>query len=156
MSLSPRDPSFSAERFCSFAITRPTVEKPAVGICASEPFGVELHYFRGRSTPCTDEHDCPACVAGNPARFVCHMWVICENTGTVILLALPYSASLAIYGWRRANGKIMGKRIFATRSGKTNRSRVSVKIGREPAIEAESLPELPNIGEVLERIWRIR
>jgi hypothetical protein len=126
---------------------------PVIAIClSSKPLGAEVHFFRGRTRPHTNDGTCEACHAGQAPRWRGYLtlWDR-EQRQTWITEITPYAY----------DGLKEGLTSFGTLRGHTiklERTKPNPNAPLQATVYAaltreEELPPEPDIRHILERIW---
>jgi hypothetical protein len=139
----------------SFEIVRTPPAGKICGVIASERFeGVELHYYRGRSTPCTG-NDCEACEGGMRPRWTGYVFL---QSATKRLVIFEFTAR----GFNSFQNMLVsmkddlrGAMMTAKRMGSRPNGPLLVAFEEERR-DPGSLPPVPDLREILERIWEVK
>lgn len=115
--------------------------------------GLATHYFKGRTTPCTDEA-CPACNEGYAWRWHGYVSAITSGAHEHVLFEMTAQAAEPLAAYADRYGTLRGCIIAASRLHKRRNGRVilSTKPGDLTKI---TLPTAPDVCKVLSIIWNL-
>lgn len=116
--------------------------------------GTQLHYWKGRSTPCTG-HTCTACQAGQKARWKGYFQALNEQTNVVQIIEVTDRVYDAFAAQIRQHGSLRGLGIRLSRiNGRVN-GPLHVEFDGPKRSDGQ-LPEAAPLIEILERMWELR
>ena len=125
------------------------------GVITTDDYvGVNLHYYRGRSTPCR-KNSCEACEAGHRPRWTGYVLLMSIKTRKVNIFEFTQRAWNAFNQVRAVKGSLRGVELIASRLGKRDNGPLTV-VFEEARHDADMLPPAPELREILERIWEIK
>ena len=139
-----------------YPVQRATILSDLSGTCWSKgPLGGYMHWWKGRTTPCPLDDSCHACKAGVEYRYESYVWLERSPSDRVVILALPYRASVYLRDLLGKTGSLYGRSMEVKRAGKTNRSQIRLNV-IGPVQPEGAGPTLPSLKATMCRIWGIR
>lgn len=139
----------------SFEIVRTPPGGTICGIVASEKFvGVNLHYYRGRSTPCR-KNFCDACEGGMRPRWTGYVFLMSKSKRIVIFEFTQRCYNVMQSKLIASQDDMRGAMLTARRLSTRPNGPLQITFEeerRDPAI----LPAVPDLREILERIWEVK
>lgn len=138
-----------------YRITRCPATKELRCIIVSEQLiGTELHYWKGRSTPCTNQA-CTACMAGQKSRWKGYFQALNESTNVVQIVEVTDRVYDAFAAQVRKHGSLRGHGCRLSRTnGKVN-GPLHVEFDG-PKRSPGELPDPAPLTEILERMWELK
>lgn len=118
------------------------------------PIGCDLHYWKGRSTPCRHS-DCEACKNGNRPRWKGFLFVKSTATGTIAILEYTARAHDAIDVFLATYPNLRGAKLNLCRTGNRPNSPLLISF-EDGRLDETGLPDPQDLTECLERMWEIR
>lgn len=150
----PVPASRSVKPFIPFC--RPRVDTILEGVFLSEELlGVNVHFIESATRPCSGQGACDYCDLGLPSRFQTYSYVLRIPTCRVEILCLPALASMYIEDQMEQFGSLLGRPFKAQRSGRSNRSRVLIKVGDCGKLPPYQPRKLPKLTDLLLHIWSV-
>lgn len=122
-------------------------------ILSDDTTGAYVHYWGGRTQPCLYDC-CHICFKGQQARWRGYLPVITAKVKQLRLLEITPSVVPPIDRWIKERSTLRGLVISLERKGRKPNGELVATI-REAAGFAPDLPNGPNVGLVLARIWRL-
>lgn len=151
-----RNPQSLPDGSQPYPVQRPTALSGITGTCWSKvPTGAYIHWWHGRTCPCPLDDTCEACKVGVEYRYESYVWLERSVTERVVILALPYRASLYLRELIEKSGSLYGRSMEVIRAGKTNRSQIRLSV-LGPDQEEGVGPTLPSLKATMCRIWGVR
>lgn len=139
----------------SYRVMRCPAKGTITGIVASDVIvGTHLHYYRGRSTPCT-KSQCEACEAGHVPRWKGYVLLMCARTKTMSIFEFTQRAFEAFLIRQQQHGSLRGCVLKAHRTSARPNGPLSVEF-EEARYDDALIPTVPNLREILERIWEVK
>ena len=132
----------------------PATRELRVIIISEDLIGTNLHFWKGRSTPCTG-NNCTACQSGHKARWKGYLQALNENSNTVQIVEITDRVYDAFALQKQKHGTLKGLGVRLSRTnGKPNGPLAAEFDGikRSPG----ELPEEANLPGILERMWELR
>jgi hypothetical protein len=138
----------------SYRIVRAPTQGELQGMILSpDIYGVETHYFHGRTRPHT-EPVCEACDNGTGKRWQGYLALLLTKTRDLALFEFTAAAAAPLVEYHEHNKSLDGAIIRAYRTSLKPNARVVIRIERGD-VAMYSAPQAPNIAEILSRIWGI-
>jgi hypothetical protein len=127
-------------------------ERPLSGIITSKRLiGKYVHYWRGRTTPCTDQ-ECPACEDNRIARWYGWISLWGPKSKQHVILEVTASCTEEIEEYYHAHGQLRGAQIHIERPGYKVNGRLHVRLS-ESLCSPDVLPAALDVATILEHIW---
>lgn len=150
---SPRPDSDSTRE--NYRIYRTPVGKEVELICLSANYlGARLHYWKGRSTPCTGT-GCEACKTGQRPRWKGYVQAYHQATKTIVIFEFtergydPFQAAI------NHHQHLRGLKFHTFRLNRKPNGPLQITFD-ELREESPHLPKAGDLAAMLERIWEIR
>lgn len=138
-----------------FKIYRCPANRPLKVICVSEMLiGCDLHYWKGRSVPCSG-NECTACQAGQMPRWRGYFQGFSEDSRTVRIIEVTERVWGIFDAATKKHGSLRGLGVRIERmNGKVNGPLSATFEGmmKSPG----ELPEEADLIAILERMWEHR
>lgn len=138
-----------------FKIHRVPANKPIRGVIISHAvIGTDLHYWKGRSVPCST-HSCPACQAGQSPRWRGYIQLCSADNHTIQIVEITervwqiFQTNAAQHGSLRGLG-IELRRINGRANGPLDATFDGIKKSDK------ELPTEADLTIILERMWEYR
>lgn len=124
-------------------------------VCLSDqPIGTNLHYWRGRSTPC-NQTDCPACREGHTPRWKGYLFICPIKTRRVLIFEYTQRAHQEFTDQLAKRNTLRGLVFSAGRLGAKPNSPLQILM-TDTVVDPTTLPNPEDLAEVLERMWEVR
>ncbi len=135
-----------------YRIHRCPAAKTMKGVIVSDGIiGTALHYWKGRSVPCTHD-ECTACIAGNKPRWKGYFQMKSADEHTVQIVEITERVYPLFEAAKRKHGSLRGLGVRLSRiNGKPN-GPLQADFDGIQASDAE-LPAEANLCDILERMW---
>lgn len=117
------------------------------------PIGCDLHFWKGRSTPCK-HGDCEACHGGNRPRWKGYVFVKSLQTNSVAIMEYTARAHEAITAFLTTYPNLRGAKMGITRTGNRQNSPILITFDEGRSDEV-LLPDPEDLQGTLERMWEI-
>lgn len=111
----------------------------------------DLHYWRGRSTPCFGE-GCEPCEHNCQVRERGYIAITPRNKIDVMILEVTDQCGEVIAGEHEKLVTIRGQVVGLSRMEKKSNGRLAIEFSGQ-CIDAKLLPESPDVAEIMRRIW---
>lgn len=138
----------------NYRIYRTPMGREVELICLSENFlGANLHYWKGRSTPC-QKGECEACKSGQKPRWKGYIQAFHAATKTVVIFEFtdrgydPFQAAL------QQHEHLRGMRFRTCRLNRKANGPIQIAFS-EHREESPTLPKAGDLATMLERIWEV-
>lgn len=126
--------------------------KPVTAIVTShDAEGAELHYWKGRSTPCNFP-DCAACDAHHAPRWYGYLAIWNPTNNQRALVELTAACAAALDAWVDVHGTTRGAQLTLSRANKKPNSRLALTLTPSNYTN-HKIPEPPNVRHQLEKMW---
>lgn len=123
-------------------------------IClADDFFGIDIHFFNGRTTPCRSV-DCPACLGGMLSRWAGYLPCLSHPKWATVIVEFTGSASADLDGIRANLGTLRGANLVFSRANDKPNGRVRVS-DCGFCKEASRLPLAPAVWPIIAKIFRV-
>lgn len=114
--------------------------------------GCPVHFFAGRTVPCTQEDGCVPCEHGRSYRWMAYFACVDRSDGEHIIFEVTALIHSEMATCDEKYGGLRGMEFHACRpSGRIN-GRISFSTTRKPK-ELDGLPDPPDVAAVMEHIW---
>jgi hypothetical protein len=125
------------------------------GVVASDVIvGTHLHYFRGRSTPCS-KSQCEACEAGHVPRWKGYVLLMSLKTKNLQIFEFTERAYEAFLQKQEQHASLRGCVLTCRRTA--NRPNGPLQATFDEARYDDALiPPVPDLREILQRIWEVK
>lgn len=124
-------------------------------VIASEKFiGTNLHYYRGRSTPCR-KNNCEACEAGHRPRWTGYVLIMSKKTRRLNIFEFTQRCYEPFHAMQVARDSLRGV-VFTCRRTSSRPNGPLTIIFEEDRMDPDAVPPVPDLREILERIWEIK
>jgi len=138
-----------------YRIHRTPANKELRVIAVSEKLiGTNLHYWKGRSTPCTREN-CTACQHGQVPRWKGYFQALNESSNVVQIIEVTDRVFEAFEAQTRKHGSLRGLKIRLSRVNHKPNGAIHVEFDGVGRSDGQLPPAAPLI-EILERMWESR
>ena len=138
-----------------FEIMRTPAGGVLSGVITSDTFvGCNLHYYRGRSTPCR-KNDCEACEAGHRPRWTGYVLLMSRKTRRVNILEFTARCYSTMQSMLIAKTSLRGVVVTVKRTSSRPNGPLAMTF-EEDRVDPDSLPPAPDLREILERIWEVK
>jgi hypothetical protein len=132
--------------------------KPGAGskgvIVSYDVIGTELHFWKGRSVPCTG-NTCTACQSGQQPRWKGYVQVLAAATNVVVICELTDRCVPAIDEAKRIHGSLRGLGVHIRRANARVNGPLEIEFAGTQRSDGE-LPDPADLIEMLERMWEQR
>lgn len=149
---SRRPPSGNDNGGWSIVRARPKGDLKVVSL-ADDFFGIEVHFWNGRTTPCRTL-DCPACLAGMLSRWVGYLPGLSVPKWSPVIVEFTGSAAADLDAHRDRFGSLRGVNLRLYRPTEKPNGRVRVEecgLYKEPS----RLPASPAVWPIVAKIFRV-
>jgi len=116
--------------------------------------GASLHYWKGRTRPCTAPN-CEACEGNYIPRWYGYLAILDEKKNKIGMIEVPARASWAIHRSWCEQRTLRGWRIELSRVGTRANAPVCVSLS-EHKLEGRIIPECPDLVRALCRMWEVK
>lgn len=125
---------------------------PIAGIITSRQLlGTYVHFFRGRTTPCTDDA-CPACRANQLPRWYGWFSIWQPTTHGHAIAEITTACTTAIGAYTQTHGQIRGAHITLDRATNKPNARLNATLKPSP-FTTDIIPHELDVATILEKIW---
>lgn len=139
----------------NYRIYRTPAGKEVQLLCLSSQFlGTKLHYWKGRSTPCTGAK-CEPCENGQKPRWKGYVQAYHPPTKTIVIFEFTERGWQAFHEATVKHGHLRGLRFTAARLNRKPNGPIQITFD-ELREESPHLPKHGRLAEMLERIWEIK
>ena len=128
-------------------------EKVRAIILSHQVVGLYVHYWSGRSRPCTGE-TCEACASNNAARWKGYLAATDEGLKARWLLELNASCAQGAHVHFSKLRTLRGCLAILSRSNGKSNGPLFLQISNQP-MPNHALPDAPNVEQKLCRIWEV-
>jgi hypothetical protein len=118
-----------------------------------ELIGTNLHYWRGRSRPCTG-NDCDACKHGQKPRWKGYVFIYGERSKRTVIFEFTERAFGPFDAYFTEHGTLRGAKLKASRLSKKENGPIHV-VFDDANYDRPNLPKPTDLRGVLERMWEI-
>lgn len=145
----------SSSRTENYRIYRTPVGREVELICLSENFlGAKLHYWKGRSTPCSGT-GCEACKNGQRPRWKGYILAYHMATKTVVIFEFTERGYEPMEEALIRHKRLRGMKFKTFRLNKKTNGPIQLSFS-ELREESPHLPKAGDLATMLERIWEVR
>lgn len=116
--------------------------------------GCMIHFYRGRSRPCTLPGACEACSKGNAARWESYFSAWDIKTGREFTVAITRAAVPFFSRAFKQYGSLRGLSFVIWRCGDKPNSRLAAEL-RPSNLDPAALPKEPPLVKMLFHMWEV-
>lgn len=139
----------------NYQIMRTPPDRTVYGVSISSNLvGAKLHYWKGRSTPCTGA-ECDACQNGQRPRWKGYLAIMDPKQKLVKILEFTERCYADLNSFFQQRGTLRGAQVQFSRLNRRPNGPMQVEIA-EMLFDQGLLPEEPNLREILDNIWEVR
>ena len=116
-------------------------------------YGVDCHYYQGRTRP----HTCPTCEpcdVGTPYRWQGYVAVMMTRLRDLALFEFTAASAAPLVEYQETNNTLRGVSLKASRVNSRPNGRVILQVTRGD-LGLYSAPPAPDVEEILARIWQV-
>lgn len=138
----------------AYRIIRTPTSNPIDMLILSEAiYGVDCHYYQGRTRPHT-QPTCEACDVGSPYRWQGYVAVLLTRLRDLALFEFTAAAAAPLVEYYETNRTLRGVAMKAARVNARPNGRVILQVTRGD-LSMYAAPPAPDVAEILARIWQV-
>ena len=134
-------------------VRTPTAGQLDMLVLSEAIYGVDCHYYQGRTRPHT-EPTCEACEVGTPYRWQGYLAVMMTRLRDLALFEFTAASAAPLVEYFETNRTLRGVNIKASRVNSRPNGRVILQVTRGD-LGLYSAPPEPEVEEILARIWQV-
>lgn len=139
----------------NYQITRCSPNGSIKGIVLSDSLvGTKLHYYRGRSIPCTTT-ECAACESGQTPRWKGYFYLFDPKSRRIEIPEITERCFTPLDAYYTEHGTLRGGRVTIRRTKPKKNGPLELWFG-EGNFQTADLPNPENLREVLLRMWEAK
>lgn len=116
-------------------------------------YGVDCHYYQGRTRPHT-QPTCEPCDIGVPYRWQGYLAVMMTRLRDLALFEFTAASAAPLVEYYETNKTLRGVQIKAARVNSRANGRVILQVTRGD-LGLYAAPPAPDVNEILARIWQV-
>ena len=134
-------------------IRTPTAGQLDMLILSDQIYGVDCHYYQGRTRPHTMP-TCEPCDVGTPYRWQGYVAVLMTRLRDLALFEFTAASAAPLVEYQETNHTLRGVNLKASRVNSRPNGRVILQVSRGD-LGLYSAPPAPHVEEILARIWQV-
>ena len=134
-------------------IRTPTQGQLDMLVLSEAIYGVDCHYYQGRTRPHTAP-TCEPCDVGTPYRWQGYLAVMMTRLRDLALYEFTAAAAAPLVEYYETNRTLRGVNLKASRVNSRPNGRVILQVSRGD-LGLYSAPPAPQVDEILARIWQV-